>query len=153
VVASNRMNVSRNDRTAPAENAILVFWIDTVRGREPGGRFTTFRRNRRMADYVEFMRPCRIMPGTGVRIAIAEHFAVALFEVGDRVCAIDDLCVRCGKSLAQGTLRGTIVSCCGCDWRYDITNGRVNDIPALRIDTFETKVVDSRILIATTASP
>ena len=106
-----------------------------------------------MGDFVEIARPARVAPGTAVRVAIAEHCAVALFEVGDRMFAIGDLCVRCGTSLAQGTLRGTIVSCCGCDWRYDITTGCVNDIPALRIDTFETKVVESRILIATTASP
>jgi len=105
-----------------------------------------------MADFVEIARCAPVAPGKGVRVAIAEHCAVALFDVGGRTFAIEDLCVRCGTSLSQGTLRDTIVSCSGCDWRYDIATGCVNEIPTLRIDTFETKVVDSRILIATTAS-
>lgn len=105
-----------------------------------------------MVEFVECERRGRIAPGKGIRVMMAEHYVVALFEVAGRAFAIDDLCVRCGSSLANGTLRGSVVSCCRCGWRYDVTNGCVNDLPALRIDTFETKVVDTRILIATTAS-
>lgn len=105
-----------------------------------------------MADFVEIARPARVAVGRGARVTIAEYCDVALFDIGGRLFAIEDLCVRCGTSLADGTLEGTVVACRGCDWRYDVTTGCVNDIPALRIDTFEAKVVDSRILIATTAS-
>jgi 3-phenylpropionate/trans-cinnamate dioxygenase ferredoxin component len=108
--------------------------------------------NHAMADFVEIMSPGRIAPGSGTRVAFAEHCAVALFNIEGTLFAIDDLCVRCGSSLAGGKLHGSIVACCGCDWRYDVTTGCVNEIPALRIDTFETKIVDGRIMIATAAT-
>jgi hypothetical protein len=40
----------------------------------------------------------------------------------------------------------------GCDRRYDVTTGCVNEIRALRIDTFKTKIIDGRIMIATAAT-
>jgi nitrite reductase/ring-hydroxylating ferredoxin subunit len=63
------------------------------------------------------------------------------------VFAVDDSCVRCGSSLAAGTLRGTIVLCSGCDWLYDITTGCVNGIPALQVDTFEVKIVGPTVML------
>ena len=106
-----------------------------------------------MADFVEIERPVLAASGRGVRLTIAEHCAVALFNVDGQLFAVDDCCARCGTSLAEGALSGAILSCRGCDWRYDVRTGRVNDLPALRLDTFEVKIVASRILVATTASP
>ncbi|HEY2817694.1 MAG TPA: Rieske 2Fe-2S domain-containing protein, partial [Casimicrobiaceae bacterium] len=79
-----------------------------------------------MPDLIEIARPASLAPGQGVRVTIAEHCAVALFDVEGRMFAIDDLCVRCGTSLAEGTLTDTVVSCIGCDWRYDVKTGCVN---------------------------
>jgi nitrite reductase/ring-hydroxylating ferredoxin subunit len=102
-----------------------------------------------MTDFVEVSCLDRIAPGAATVVAGADG-PIALFNVDGRVFAVDDSCVRCGSSLAAGALDGNHVSCPGCDWRYDVATGCVNGIPALQIDTFEVRVVDSRVMVATT---
>jgi len=106
-------------------------------------------RNNPMTDFVEVCRLERIAPGSATVVS-GQHGLIALFNADGQIFAVDDACVRCGSSLAAGTLNGTQVCCSGCDWRYDITTGCVNGIPALAIDTFVVRVVDSRVMISTT---
>jgi 3-phenylpropionate/trans-cinnamate dioxygenase ferredoxin subunit len=79
--------------------------------------------------------------------------AVALFNVDGRIFAVEDTCVRCGSSLAPGALQGHDVTCPGCGWRYDVRTGCVIGVPALCIDTFKVEIVDSEVMVATTATP
>jgi nitrite reductase/ring-hydroxylating ferredoxin subunit len=101
------------------------------------------------------------MPAPFIDIGALEHIAsvsvitlevptgtVAIFNVGGRIFAIDDGCVRCGASLAEGSLVDTTVTCPNCDWRYDVRTGCVEGVPSLRTDTYEVKVVGSRLLVA-----
>jgi nitrite reductase (NADH) small subunit len=74
--------------------------------------------------------------------------SVALFVVDGRVFAIDDACVRCGGSLAQGVRRAESVACPQCGWRYDVTTGCVEGVPALCTDRFEIRIEGTRVLMA-----
>jgi nitrite reductase/ring-hydroxylating ferredoxin subunit len=94
----------------------------------------------------------RIAPGTGIVVTIAGD-AIALYNVGGRIFALDDHCVRCGSSLASGVLEGALVSCSGCDWQYDVTTGCVCGVPALCIDTFEVKIEGPWVLVAAPPRP
>jgi len=88
--------------------------------------------------------------GSAILCAL-DHTVVAMFNVDGHVFAVDDLCVRCGSSLAAGKLVGRLVTCSGCDWQYDVGIGCVRGVPALCIDTFEAKIVDGRVLVRKTA--
>jgi nitrite reductase/ring-hydroxylating ferredoxin subunit len=101
------------------------------------------------------------MPAPFLEIGTIEHMAdgsvitiavptgtVAVFNAGGRIFAIDDGCVRCGASLAEGLLVDVTVTCPHCDWRYDIETGSVQGIPSLRTDTYVVKVVGCRIMVA-----
>jgi len=101
-----------------------------------------------MPDFAEVARLDQIKSGTATVVSVAAS-AVALFNVEGRLFAVDDCCVRCGSSLASGTLQGVAVACPGCNWQYDVTNGCVQGIAALCIDTFEVKIEDSRVMVAT----
>jgi nitrite reductase/ring-hydroxylating ferredoxin subunit len=87
-------------------------------------------------------------PGTAKPVAIATT-AVALFNLGGRVFALDDTCVRCGSSLSAGTVAGDDVACAQCGWHYDVRTGNVRGIPALCTETFAVTIDGSRILLAT----
>ncbi|HEY1327873.1 MAG TPA: Rieske 2Fe-2S domain-containing protein [Casimicrobiaceae bacterium] len=102
--------------------------------------------------FVEVALAHDIAEGTATTVAIPVA-TVALFKVGGRIFGIDDTCVRCGRSLAAGALRGTTVTCTSCGWYYDLATGSVNDIPSLRTDTFEVKVVEARHMVAHIAQP
>ena len=89
----------------------------------------------------------RLAPGKGVAVTIGNN-TVALFKVDGVIHAIEAWCVHCGTSLAEGVVEGTIVSCDGCNWRYDVTTGAVIGIPALRLHAFNVKVVGGQLIIA-----
>jgi 3-phenylpropionate/trans-cinnamate dioxygenase ferredoxin subunit len=91
-----------------------------------------------------------VISGTGALVKPADT-AVALFNVSGQIFAIGDVCIRCGSSLAAGALHATLIRCSRCGWQYDVTTGCVKGVPALRIQTFETKIADAAILVATTA--
>jgi nitrite reductase/ring-hydroxylating ferredoxin subunit/transposase len=105
-----------------------------------------------MPSFVKITPLDRIPIGTASATRIGDT-TVALFHLGGRVFAVEDACVRCGSSLAAGKLKGTVVTCSGCGWQYDVTTGCVEGIAALRIDTFEVKIVDSDVAVADTCGP
>jgi nitrite reductase/ring-hydroxylating ferredoxin subunit len=107
-------------------------------------------RFRETEHFVEVGPADRLALGTAMLVTVA-NTAVALFNVDGQLFAVDDLCIRCGSSLAAGKLLIRLICCSGCDWQYDVATGCVDGLPALRIDTFEAKVVDASIVIATTA--
>jgi nitrite reductase/ring-hydroxylating ferredoxin subunit len=88
----------------------------------------------------------QIPPGGGVLVETG-NVRLVLFKLDGRIFAIDDSCLRCGSSLATGTLTVTTVNCANCTWKYDVQTGCVKGVPALRIDTFIVKVVDSEVMV------
>ena len=99
------------------------------------------------ASFVEIGTVDHIAAGSVITIAMPTG-TVAVFNVGGRIFAIDDGCVRCGASLAEGLLTDMTVACPNCDWHYDIQSGTVQGIPSLRTDIYEVKVAGSRVLVA-----
>ena len=71
----------------------------------------------------------------------------ALLNVGGRPVAIGDLCVRCGASLASGTLSHEALTCPGCGWQYDLLSCSVVGLPALRIEALATRIEGDRVLV------
>jgi 3-phenylpropionate/trans-cinnamate dioxygenase ferredoxin component len=100
-----------------------------------------------VADLIEIARLDAVAAGKAIVVHV-NGIRVALFSLDGCLFAVHDACLRCGSSLAEGTLAESEVACPGCDWRYDVTNGRVNGIPALRIDTFRISTVGKRVMLA-----
>ena len=48
---------------------------------------------------------------------------VGLFRVGDRVLAADNVCPHAGFPLHEGALEGSVVTCDGHGWDYDLETG------------------------------
>lgn len=83
-----------------------------------------------------------LAPGARLLLETASG-PIAIFEVGGRVCAVEDGCLRCGASLTTGTLAGTVVTCSVCGWQYDVASGGLVGLSALRLPTC--KVRASRV--------
>lgn len=101
--------------------------------------------------FVEVTASNRPKPGTATVVCISGNH-VALFNVDGCIFAINDFCVRCGASLAEGCISGHFVTCRQCGWRYDIPTGRLTELPALTTDRFEVQNFNSRLLVATAAT-
>ena len=84
----------------------------------------------------------------GTAVVAVPHSRVALFHLASGIHAIDDACVRCAASLAQGKLAGTLVTCPSCGWTYDIVTGCVNGIEALCTAVYSVSVRDGHVFLA-----
>ena len=67
-----------------------------------------------MTRFVEIAQVSDLAAGAPLVVVVRET-AVAVFKVQGRLFAIDDSCVRCGSSIAAGSLSGSQVTCSGCD--------------------------------------
>ncbi|GLY69882.1 Rieske (2Fe-2S) protein [Amycolatopsis taiwanensis] len=73
--------------------------------------------------------------------------AVALFLVGDRVFALDDVCVHKGRSLSRGTLWQGKVICPGHQWQFDPETGEADDQDDCQ-PVHDVRVVDGIVYVA-----
>jgi nitrite reductase/ring-hydroxylating ferredoxin subunit len=87
-----------------------------------------------MVELVDSSVRSPLAPGARLLLETASG-PIAVFEVGGRICAVEDGCLRCGASLTTGTLAGTVVTCSVCGWQYDVASGGLVGLPALRLPT------------------
>jgi len=76
--------------------------------------------------------------------------SIAVFLIDGELHAIEDQCPHMGAALSAGHLEGCQVSCPWHAWRFDVRDGAWCDNPQVKIDAFETRIVDGEIQIATT---
>lgn len=101
-------------------------------------------------------RTLRLVAGDGPRpgrpaVADLDGQRWALFDLGGRVVAVDDTCLRCGGSLAAAPPEGPIALCGGCGWRYDLVAGVVEGLPALRIAVLDVRRTGGELVVARSA--
>ena len=99
-----------------------------------------------MIAFIEAGQFDHLAPGRGTAAAAGNN-TIALFKIDGVIYAIEAWCLRCGACLADGNIDGAVVSCHGCDWRYDVPSGAVEGVPALRLSTFEVNFVDGRVIV------
>lgn len=104
-----------------------------------------------MAEYVTVARVDEIPAGEGRAFEVGGRI-VAIFRMGDRYSAIDDMCPHMGASLASGTLEGREVSCPWHAWRFDVTDGTWCDNRRLKIDAFDLRVEGDEIQVRVTGN-
>ena len=87
-----------------------------------------------------------IPPGYG-KVMQAGGRLIALFNVDGSFYAIDNDCPHRGGPLAEGSLRGTVVSCPWHLWRYDVTSGACLSNPFGDVQSYPLRVSDGHIWV------
>jgi nitrite reductase/ring-hydroxylating ferredoxin subunit len=100
-----------------------------------------------MADFREVADESELPPGQSLLVRLG-RVAIAIFNAGGNLVALDSACLHCGCDIASGRVAASEVTCPGCGWRYDLVSGCNIGVPKLRIDRFEVKRSGSKILIA-----
>jgi 3-phenylpropionate/trans-cinnamate dioxygenase ferredoxin subunit len=72
---------------------------------------------------------------------------IALFNVHDRVYALDDSCPHQGSSLVVGKLEGTTVTCRAHGLRFDLATGCMRSSLPLRVRTYPVRVDGGRVQV------
>ncbi len=87
----------------------------------------------------------------GARVVKTAHGCVAIFRTGDdRVYAIDDACPHKKGPLSEGIVHGTAVTCPLHNWVIDLQTGMAQGADNGRVNTYEIKVENGRILLDAT---
>jgi nitrite reductase/ring-hydroxylating ferredoxin subunit len=76
-----------------------------------------------------------VPPGEGRVVEVGAR-TVALFNVGGRYYAIDNVCPHRGGPLGEGDLDGSVVSCPWHAWRWDVTTGANVNNPAVKLGCY-----------------
>jgi nitrite reductase/ring-hydroxylating ferredoxin subunit len=97
--------------------------------------------------------PVGRLPDDGPFVVAVGDTTIVLFQVAQGVFAIEDCCLRCGRSLAEGSVAGVHVKCAGCGWDYDLSTGAIRGLPSIFANTFDVKIVDGRVMIAGRLAP
>jgi nitrite reductase (NADH) small subunit/3-phenylpropionate/trans-cinnamate dioxygenase ferredoxin subunit len=92
-----------------------------------------------MPSYRTVCRADELAPGAG-RLVEIDGKAIALFNVGGTLHAIEDTCLHAGGPLSEGQLDGTTVTCPWHEWRYDVTTGRCELNPKISLSCFPVRV-------------
>jgi NAD(P)H-dependent nitrite reductase small subunit len=89
----------------------------------------------------------RDIPEGESKIVQAKDKEIALFNVGGKFHAIDNLCPHRGGPLGEGLLEGNIVACPWHGWQFDVTTGALVMNPAEKLRTFAVQVKGEDIFV------
>jgi NAD(P)H-dependent nitrite reductase small subunit len=73
--------------------------------------------------------------------------SIALFKVGDKIYAIDNVCPHKGGALAEGGLKECVVTCPWHGWKFDVTTGAMSSNPSIKVKSYPVKLQGSTISI------
>ncbi len=102
-----------------------------------------------MAEFVRVAEKSSL-PNSGDRIVVEveDGLFVAVFNVGGSFYAIEDVCTHDDGPLAEGELDGYAIECPRHGARFDIRDGKVLSMPAIRpVPYYEVRVEGEDILI------
>jgi NAD(P)H-dependent nitrite reductase small subunit len=101
-----------------------------------------------MATFVIVAKTYELVLNQGKLVEV-NHKRIALFNVGGRYYAIDDMCPHRGGPLSKGELEGTTVVCPWHDASFDLATGAVTRSPAdTGVTTYEVRVEGEDLAIA-----
>lgn len=100
-----------------------------------------------MADYVTAAKVSDLATGSGM-VADVNGKAVALFNVGGTIYAIDNTCRHKGGPLGEGTLEGSVVTCPWHRWEYDVSTGEVIANRQIKVATYPVQIEGDEIKVA-----
>jgi nitrite reductase/ring-hydroxylating ferredoxin subunit len=100
-------------------------------------------RQRRFVDVVDAED---LPPGALVGVHV-EGCSIAVANAEGQFVAFNDLCLRCGLSLASGSLFGHRLICRGCGWQYDARCGSLFGLPALKLELLPVLVHDGHVAV------
>lgn len=100
-----------------------------------------------MSDWHEVARVDELPPGSH-RVVDIDGTRIAVFNLGGRLSAIEDVCTHDGGILTGGAVEGDQIICPRHGARFSLKTGEVLAPPAYEpIHTFPVRVQDGRIQV------
>ena len=102
-----------------------------------------------MSDFVTVARVGEIPRGSGRQITVDRRW-IALFNVNGEYHAIDAVCLHRGGPLADGSMKGCIVTCPWHGWQYDVTTGVLVQDPGVGVTRHKVRIVGDDVQVRLT---
>jgi NAD(P)H-dependent nitrite reductase small subunit len=99
-----------------------------------------------MAEFVEVCNVVDIPAGTGKMFEIGRE-EIGVFNVEGTFYAIDNLCPHEGGPMADGPVKGNIVTCPLHGWQCNVITGESLELPGVKVPIFEVKAENGKIYI------
>jgi nitrite reductase/ring-hydroxylating ferredoxin subunit len=100
-----------------------------------------------VAEFVTVGKLSDLAAGSG-KVVDVNGKAVALFNVGGAIYAIDNTCRHRGGPLGEGSLEGNLVTCPWHMWEYDVTTGEFIANREIKLATYAVQVEGDEIKVA-----
>ena len=84
-----------------------------------------------MAEFMTVASTAEVPSGERIVVEVKDHY-IAIFNVDNRLYAIEDVCTHDDGPLAEGILEGTVIECPRHGAQFDITTGKVLRMPAIK---------------------
>ena len=91
-----------------------------------------------MSEFIKVAQKSEI-PEDGGKLVEAAGREIALFRVGDKIYAIDQICPHAGGPLSEGGIHGELAMCPWHGWEFNVKTGECAFNPEIKVDTFEVK--------------
>lgn len=99
-----------------------------------------------MADYIRVARYDDIREGEG-RVVEVRGKEIGLFKIDGEIHALDNICPHRGGPLAEGIVRGPVVTCPWHAWSFDIRTGVYTDDARLCVHKFPVRVENGEVQV------
>ncbi|MCP9451898.1 MAG: Rieske 2Fe-2S domain-containing protein [Nitrospira sp.] len=99
-----------------------------------------------MEGFQKVARVDELRPGQS-KVVVVNSRAIALFNVDGQYYAIHNSCPHEGGPLAEGRLKGFVVSCPWHDLAFDVRNGQGTDGGGYCVGSYEILVEGADVLI------
>ncbi len=99
-----------------------------------------------MGDCHTVCRVGELADGKGLGVRVGEKL-IAVFNVGGKYFAIDDVCPHMGASLCEGDVAEGIVTCPWHGWRFCLADGTWADSPRVKIGSYGVEVVGDEVQV------
>jgi len=96
--------------------------------------------------FLRTLKKAEVPEGT-IREFQIEGKVLAISNVGGKVCAINNVCLHRGGPLAEGELKGEVVTCPWHGWRYNVCSGKLQTNPAIGVETYPVEVRGDDIFV------
>lgn len=99
-----------------------------------------------MQDYQRVCKLEDIPPGTS-QVFTVHGRPIAVFNVEGRVYAIYNVCPHEGGPLAEGHVKGCVVTCPWHDLAFDLRNGQGTDGGGYCVGSYEVRIEEQEVFI------
>ncbi|MCP9455255.1 MAG: Rieske 2Fe-2S domain-containing protein [Nitrospira sp.] len=99
-----------------------------------------------MERFQKVARVDELRPGQS-KVVMVKSRAIALFNVDGQYYAIHNSCPHEGGPLAEGRLKGFVVSCPWHDLAFDVRNGQGTDGGGYCVGSYEIRIEGADVLI------